>query len=291
MSDKVIISLDSQVLSSMQTCPTYYAYRHVLNMKPRKISLAAIGLPTDQPKAERKSSSLALGLVAHDALKVHYEQIRAGNKPSDFLPLVLSRIESSGEENELTQKERQHIFQMYVEYVAKYENERFEVLAVEEFFQKLLYEDDNYIVYYTGITDLVVGIQDLVMPYDHKTFSSYFKPHGLENQFQGYAWALGVSTICVNRIGLNAKLGTFERILFSYSPEQLEEWKTNVVLTIQDALVQQESGFYRKNYEACGNYGGCRYKRLCTADPNHRDYLIRNEYEEVEPWDPRTRDS
>src|SRR6185436_10325861 len=126
----------------------------------------------------------------------------------------------------------------------------------------------------------------LIMPVDHKTYGSYYKTAVLSNQFSGYMWATNSPNLIVNRIGVRGKLGNFERVVVGRTELQIEEWKRNATRAILSHLDDLRNGDFRRNYEACQNYGGCRYLRLCAADPTHRKYLISTEYKVTPAWNP-----
>lgn len=279
---KLTIALDSQILAKIQTCGQYAAYAHIDSIEP----------------VEYNGESLEMGLLMHEMLAEYYRN--KGTEPGN---IVAAKSIAKGESfaasrPAITHKMVNDACDAFGQYVRKYVAETWEVVRdmngnplVEQTFTKKLYEDEDIQVLYIGITDLIVkpaSDQQVMLPVDHKTFGGYYKAAVLSNQFSGYIWACNAKNLIVNRIGVRGKAGNFERIVVSRTPAQLEEWKANAIRSILAHLDDMHSKNFRRNYEACTMYGGCRYARLCGADPSHRKYLIESEYKYVTPWDPIT---
>ena len=277
---KLTIALDSQILAKIQTCGQYAAYAHIDSIEP----------------VEYSAESLEMGLLMHEMLAEYYRYKHA--EPTN---IVTAKALAKGEAFAATRPGIHHKMfndaaDAFGQYVRKYVAETWEVVRdtngnplVEQTFTKKLYEDEDVCVLYIGITDLIVKPareQSVLLPVDHKTFGGYYKAAVLSNQFSGYMWACNAKNLIVNRIGVRGKSGNFERIVVSRTPGQIEEWKSNAIRSVLAHLDDMYTKNFRRNYEACTMYGGCRYARLCGADPTHRKYLIESEYKYVTPWDP-----
>ena len=277
---KLTIALDSQILAKIQTCGQYAAYAHINSIEP----------------VEYAGESLEFGLLMHEMLAEYYRFKHA--EPTNIVTAkALARGEAfAASRPAITRNMINGCADAFGQYVRKYVGESWEVVKdmngnplVEQTFTKTLFEDEDIRILYIGITDLIVKAasdQQVMLPVDHKTFGGYYKAAVLSNQFSGYIWATNAKNLIVNRIGVRGKLGNFERIVVSRTPAQIEEWKQNAIRSVLAHLDDMQSGNFRRNYEACTMYGGCRYARLCGADPTHRKYLIESEYKYVTPWDP-----
>jgi hypothetical protein len=279
-SEKLVISIDSQVLAAIQTCNQQAKYRFIDSIEPY----------------DYESDSLEIGLVMHEGLAEHYEKMHL--VPANILRQhVVARMEAyAGAKTSMTGSQINAIVDIYGQYAAKYTADDWQVARdtnnnplVESTFAKTLYEDDEIHILYTGITDLVLK-QPYIVPVDHKTWGSYFKPALMSNQFHGYMWALNSRNLIINRIGVKGNTGKFERIVVSKPDEVIEEWKEDAIRDILRHLDQMHEGKFRRNREACGMYGGCRFIKLCSAQPSHRDYLIKTNYKMVPMWNPLNRD-
>ncbi len=278
---KLIISLDSQVLSKIQTCNQQAAYRFIDNIEP----------------VDYDDSSLQIGLVIHEGLAEHYEQ-----KHKTAYNLVrarsIARMEAyAPAKTELKTSEVNAVIDAYNQYATKYQYETWEVLkdtnnnaVVEKTFAKKMYEDDSLIILYTGVTDLVINNGAIITPVDHKSWGSYYPVAVMSNQFNGYMWALKSKSLIVNRVGVRRNTGKFERIVVNKPLELLEEWKRDAIEDVLNHLGQINRAWFRRNREACTMYGGCRYLKLCNASSEHRKYLVQAEYKKVPEWSPLNRD-
>jgi hypothetical protein len=278
--EKLVISIDSQVLAGIQTCNQQAAYRFIDSIEPRDYSM----------------ESIQLGLVLHEAMAEHYSTFH--KLPSNILRNnVATRMESyAAAKTMLSHSQVNALIDIYRQYQAKYITEDWVVERdtndnplVESTFAKTLYEDAEIHILYTGITDLVLR-KPYQVPVDHKSFGTYFKPAIMSNQFHGYMWALNSRNLIINRIGVKSKTGTFERIVVTKPLSLIEEWKNDAIRDILRHLDMMHEGNFRRNREACGMYGGCRFINLCSAEPSHRSYLIANNYQVVPVWNPLNRD-
>lgn len=274
-----IIAVDSQVLSKIQSCNQRAAYRHLENIE----------------LIDKDEFSLEKGLVVHEGLAEFYTFKH--NTPYNILrDKVIARAEAfAAGKTDLPQSEINNCIDALNGYTREYEHETFVPLfvndepLVEKTFAIRLYEDEDMIILYTGVTDLIVRYNNYVYPVDHKSYSSYFKAAVMSNQFHGYCYAAKAKNLIVNRIGLGSKLGKNERVIVSYTPAELEEWKTNTVFEITQHYRMMQTGWFRRNYEACEEYGGCSYKLLCNANPDNRESLKRINYRIVPEWSPLER--
>lgn len=281
-SGRVILSLDSQILSKICACNQQAAYRHIDNIEP----------------IDYNELSLHKGLLVHEMLAYHYK-----HKHEVPYNLLVSGAIGAGEAfapkyETLTTPVVNECIDAYTQYAKEYQYENWKVKfyngepLVEKTFSKVMYESPELVILYTGVTDLVIDASETVSAkVDHKTFSSWYKAQTFTNQFYGYMWASGIRNLIVNRIGLGKKLGQFDRISISVTAEALEEWRTNAILRVMNHYQQMQDGIFMKNYgSACTDFGGCRYLRLCKANPEHRAYLIKTEYKKVPVWSPLNRD-
>jgi hypothetical protein len=234
----------------------------------------------------------------HEGLAQHYEN-KDKLQYDALRNSCLARMEVyAASKTELTQSQINNCLDAYNQYATKYQYETWQVLKdlnknpiVEKTFAKKLYEDDEVIILYTGVTDLIINNGAIITPVDHKTFGSYgYDVATMSNQFFGYRWALNAKTLIVNRVGVKKNVGKFERVVVSHSPEQIEEWKRDAIQDVLNHLEQMGRGWFRRNREACTMYGGCRYKKLCEAQTEHRKYLTQVEYKTVPVWSPMNRD-
>jgi hypothetical protein len=40
------------------------------------------------------------------------------------------------------------------------------------------------------------------------------------------------------------------------------------------------------NFTACGNYGGCEFREVCSKSPQYREQFLKSNFEKRRPWNP-----
>jgi len=80
----------------------------------------------------------------------------------------------------------------------------------------------------------------------------------------------------------------FERGFTYRTKEQLDEWLETALEIIHRTRSYTALGKFPMNLSACGNYGGCPFKKICETTPSHRDEVIKAEFR-PKLWDPLSR--
>lgn len=296
---------DGTSLELASTCLRKYYYANIANIKPRN-----------------QSVHLIFGGIYATALEHFYLYRAQGDSINDALrkvvreALVLSwkheltedgeRILGSGEPVSFDHaaKTRSNLIRSIVWYVDQFGVESEDGIrtyhladgkpAVELSFA-LEFTDD---LFYCGHLDRVVHYGSGLYWMDQKTtgstisqrFFDSFKP---SNQFLGYTWAgqaLLKSPIKGGVIdGAQIAVGftRFERAPITFTQEQIEEWYDSALYHINAARAATKAHNYPMNLSACGNYGGCPYRELCSRSPSVRERFIEGDYVHPEQaWDP-----
>lgn len=164
---------------------------------------------------------------------------------------------------------------------------------------------NNVHVYWSGKIDLIMQTKDSPLQvWDHKTTSmmgpTFFGDFFLSQQTMGYVWAakqiLETSNqinFLVNCLALRkpTKTGTaieFERQLYSYAPEHIEEWTQDVQYLVCDFLTHIAQSYFPKATKWCfGKFGQCPYHDVCNlaAVPSREVMLASDTYSDV-TWTP-----
>lgn len=64
-----------------------------------------------------------------------------------------------------------------------------------------------------------------------------------------------------------------------WDDQQLEEWHSNTLCTIQKIAIAQATNQWQRDYgQNCGAFGGCEYRKLCSVTPKFRDKMKELEY-------------
>jgi hypothetical protein len=296
----VQVAWDATSLELFQTCPRKYYYRMIENITPRHTSVHLLfGMLYASAlehfylrRAEGASIEEALRMIVREAMEESWDQ--AASQPKDFDTSV-----SAGAAG----KTRFNLIRSIVWYIDQFADESSAGItthhlasgkpAVELSFTIELNDD----ILWCGHLDRVVSYAGGLYWMDQKTsgttisprFFEQFKPH---NQFYGYTWAgqlilhspLKGGIIDAAQIAVG--FTRFERHPITVTQDQLEEWHTNTVDTIERAQATAERGKWPMNLTACGNYGGCPYRILCSRSPSIRDKFIEGDFVHPEPWDP-----
>jgi hypothetical protein len=80
----------------------------------------------------------------------------------------------------------------------------------------------------------------------------------------------------------------FERGFTYRTDSELVEWQRSALHVINLTRSYTMLNKFPMNVTACGNYGGCPFKSICSAPPEHRNSVIKAEYKE-RIWDPLDR--
>ena len=271
MPEKIILSIDSQILNSFEACPRLCYYKFV-----KKYSAAI------------KSAALDKGDLIHLMLKQHYEMLRSGIKYDAIPPAVVAGGEDCLVKLDAPVDILEEVIRTYQQYAAYYAGEYWNPQYIEEVFSKEIYEDESLVVLYEGKVDLVVQ-QGIV---DHKSSARRGEPSAMSNQFMGYCWAFGMNNLIINKIGWQKTLepkDKFERYTKSYPNEIIDEWKNHTIVVgkqLAADLHDQERMQQRYNMSSCDKFGGCLYEKVCLSVPEVRAWVLSNQFVQVEEWNP-----
>ena len=115
-----------------------------------------------------------------------------------------------------------------------------------------------------------------------------FKPN---NQMSGYTWAgqiilhAPVKGVIIDAAQIAVNFTRFERGITTRTKDELAEWHESSAFTIKLAREQTVKNEWPMNLSACGNYGGCPFRTLCSRSPSVRENFIKADYNEHN-WDP-----
>ena len=271
--EKTIICFDATEYDNFESCKFKWHLFHHLKIVPKTTK-----------------SYLEKGSLLHYLLELYYQ----GKKESYVDQAKMEEIIESGRikslEYDLNLEEVGEIIFQFREYCRFYEEENIIPLYVEQPFTVKLHEDEDLIVMLSGQPDLIFryGHNSTLNVMDHKKISrnSEFSP--LRNQFLLYATAMQTDTVIVNKVGFQKTLKPKERFLrqpIIYSPELLDEWKSDAIENAKLMLIHERAEHFPRNRTSCEKWDGCWYQRYCTTKPRAREFLIGTEYIVGEGWD------
>jgi hypothetical protein len=91
--------------------------------------------------------------------------------------------------------------------------------------------------------------------------------------------------VIIDGIQLLVSGARFNRAPLTYSEAWLTEFMQNVEHKIALASSYFDNNYWPMNETACGNYGGCAFKKVCSRSPEVRDIFLNADFK-VNRWDP-----
>lgn len=152
-----------------------------------------------------------------------------------------------------------------------------------------------------GHLDQIVKFGDDHYVMDHKTTSStvtgasasyFFQNFNPDNQMSLYslgssiAFQTPIRGVIIDAAQIAVGFTAFGRDLTHRSPRQLQEFLEGVYSYRRMAEAYTQAGFFPMNETACGNYGGCAFRGICSKDPTVRERFLRTEFTQEKPWNP-----
>ena len=268
-----IIALDSTMLNTLQLCAFKLNLQFIENLR---------GIT--------KPHYLDEGSLIHLMLWMYYQLKREGIPFKDRVEESLNYGRLMSPSLDLDMDSCEVMYFQFKEYCKFREHENWTPIDFERPFSVVMHEDEDITILYEGIVDLIVHVPntgELVV--DHKTMTRNHELDKMSNQFMGYSWALGIKTVCVNRIGFQKTLPPkqrFTRPMVGYNEDRLEEWRQNTIWWAKYADMLIQTNTFPMNQTSCDKFGGCFYRELCLAQSNARQFLANRNYKRGEQWAP-----
>lgn len=152
-----------------------------------------------------------------------------------------------------------------------------------------------------GHLDRVVNFNDALYVMDRKTSMTtlsgyYFDQWSPSNQMTLYTLAGNVvlkspikGVIIDAAQVLLEKPNAYARGFTYRTPDQLDEWREDLRFWLGQAEAFATAGHWPMNDTACGNYGGCKFREVCSKSPQVREQYLKSSFdklEEHERWNP-----
>jgi len=281
-SDKLVVSIDSQWLETLQECHRKMDYKFVKNLRPIKTSEA-----------------LEKGSLLHEILDIFYQSY--GEAYDERVKLAIAHGQRYAIKLSLPMEDCSAVIFQFREYADHYKMDGWRPLLapdstgkmiplIEHTFSIVLHEDEEIKIIYSGKIDLVAETPVGIILVDHKSESRKSDPSTLTNQFIGYVNALKIYNMWINKVGFQKTLSRaerFRRYIKSYNPDWVEEWKVGIIQDIKRAALALQSGVCYPNFTACDrSFWGCEYKSLCETTKDNREFKAKTFFMVGEPWDP-----
>jgi PD-(D/E)XK nuclease superfamily len=151
-----------------------------------------------------------------------------------------------------------------------------------------------------GHLDRVVDFNGSMFVMDHKTTTStpgsnYFDQWSPNNQMSLYSFASQVvinspvKGVIINAAQLMVDSSRFVRGFTYRTPDQLGEWINDLRYWLDLAERYAEADHWPMNDTACNNFGGCRFRDVCSKSPQVREQFLKSDFdhlEEADRWNP-----
>ena len=288
-------SVDSTSLGEFKTCPRKYYYRLIQGWTPRA-----------------ESPHLTFGTYMHAALE-HYDRARAGGSSHEEAlrstvheALTISWINGRPWWSGHPIKNRLTLLRSVVWYLDHFQNNPLQTLvlssgvpAVELSFQF----DSGFVspltreaIFFCGHLDKIATMSSEPYIVDRKTTggqlsTSFFIQYSPHNQFSLYtlagqiAYETPVRGIICDGIQIGANFSRFERQIIPRSPDQVQEWLEDSHHWLGSMSQAAADNHWPMNETACGNYGGCPFRPVCSRPPSSRQKWLEADYVR-RIWDP-----
>jgi|SRR5215467_817268 len=297
------IHLDSSSLNDFKICPRRYYLSIVYGFQPAQ-----------------ESVHLTFGIALHRAVELYwtYRLDRQMPHRDAMVEVVRETLKATWDYNlnrpwqsddkAFKIKNRYTLVRTIVWYLDKYQNDPVQVvrvgnddrLAVELPFRlgtgyKSATTGEEFVL--CGRLDRIGELNGARYVTDVKstghTLSEYwFAKFTPDNQFTIYTIAarsvFGVDTtgILVDACQVVQSFSEFQRGVVSRSDEQLNRWHHDLAFFLEQLEKCAYDDDWPQNDSACGMYGGCPFRQVCSAtSANSRELILRREYKR-RVWDP-----
>lgn len=311
-----IIEVDSQILNSIQNCALKHDLQFIQNLSP-----------------ESKAAPLEKGSLLHSVLELYdglmgncydlesetWRAIQGQDFYGNFIgklarerPEIIDFCLQSGNylasKMQIDSETAANVLFQFKEYCEYYKNDPWSTLAVEEVGSRILFENSEIKIIYTGKIDRFVEQGSIRAPMDHKSSERRGDVSSMSNQFIGYCFLLNCNQIIIDKIGFQKTLKPserFQRFVLTIDDGRIAEWKLNATRTILLHLAVitpdlSEASSYFEMYRAfdlgkvpqplmnltsCDKYGGCIYRNICESSPEGREWTKERDFVVRESWD------
>ena len=289
---------DATSIGYAQTCLRYYKYKMIDGYSPRGRSVHLRFGGHYATALEHYYKHLALGvdeeealiLVVHEALTDTWDRTEEDpvGKPWDSMD---------------TNKTRETLIRTIVWYVEHFRKEPTPVIhlangkpAVEYSFTLPV---DNGLVF-SGHIDRLVTYHGDIYVMDQKTTGGTVGPYFFDQfspntQMSMYSFAgraiygAPVMGVIIDAAQVAVNFSRFERGFTGRTEAQLEEWYETAMYHIEKAQTAVREDYFPMNPSACGNYGGCPFRKICNKPERLRNNFLEADFDKLPPWDPLER--
>lgn len=293
---------DSTSLTLAETCLRKYQYKIIDGWQPRS-----------------QSVHLRFGGAYATALEHYHKILAGGSMPEEALiDVVLEALTSTWDYvvdeagvvvggspwiSDHNTKTRENLIRSIIWYLDHWVDDPAKVLilsdgrpAVEHTFALPI--DDGFLL--CGHLDRVVEFVGSPYIMDQKTTgttisASYFDQYKPDIQMSAYTFAgkaifnIPIKGVIIDAAQIAVGFTRFERGMTHRTDPELNEWYDGSMDTIHRARDASDLNYFPMNRTACGNYGGCEFRRVCSKSPDVRKQFLAADFVQGPRWDPLER--
>lgn len=284
------IAWDNTSLTLLMACPRKYHYSMILSRAPRS-----------------ESVHLTFGILFHQGMEWFYRLRAEGLSHDEAVHEVTGRllVQSHGWKSDDTAKNRPNLIRSVVWALDHYRDDPSETVllasgkpAVELSFRFDLpiRRPDGEPYQYSGHIDRLAQFQGDIWVHDYKStkqslgdfFFAQFSPN---NQMSGYTFGAKVTYhqpvrgVIIDGVQVLVEGTRFARRPTIRSDSQLNEWIDQVQFHIKMGENYAAAGSWPMNLSACGMYGGCPFREICSKPPAQRQAWLEADFV-PRVWDP-----
>jgi hypothetical protein len=309
---KIQYAFDSTSLGYLKTCPRLYQYTMIEGWIPKDESIHLRFGSEFHSVIQDYENSRAKGQSFDDALVYAIWQLLIRIKDWDPDPTVKA----------FTHKNKDQLIHLAVAYLDTFRDDPCKTFILEnglpavelsfrfqlDFGPRASGPDDEanpvapawpYLL--CGHLDRVVTFADSIFVLDHKTTTTtptdyFFNQFSPNNQMTLYTFAgkvildTVISGVIVEGLQVcNEAPMKFERRPTYRSDEVIDEWLDDLEYHLSNAESFAEANYWPMNDTACGNYGGCRFREVCSRPAAVRERFLKSDFiqlPEDERWNP-----
>lgn len=158
--------------------------------------------------------------------------------------------------------------------------------------------DDGIV--FAGHLDTAVEYASAPYVMDQKTSKStisayYFEGYRPDIQMSMYTFAgkaifhLPVKGVIIDAAQIAVGFSRFERGFTFRTDAELDEWYHDMMILIERIRQMTANNYFPMDRTACGNYGGCEFRTVCSRDPAVRRQFLLADFVQSPTWDPLDR--
>jgi hypothetical protein len=147
-----------------------------------------------------------------------------------------------------------------------------------------------------GHLDRVVSLNEAIWVNDYKTtkrglYDDYFSSFSPDNQMTLYTLAARVvfdvpaNGVLIDAIQIGVNFSRFQRGFTLRTPDQLDEWYEDLGVWLGQAELYATANHWPMNDTACGLYGGCTFRGICSKDSALRQRFLEASFVKRK-WNP-----